>query len=230
MSRVLHLRAVLLDAGGTLIREREPRRALYAAAAAEEGRPLEPGAMGILMERAHGALPRVVDGHFRYSQGWFGRFIERIFGGDLGLDRAAVARVRSRLLERFADPAGFVALPGSRELLAAQRRRGRAICVVSNWSEALPGIVSGLGLEVDHVVVSAIERCEKPEPEIFRRALARAGAAPHQALHAGNDGARDVNGAHAAGILGVLVGAPEDGMESVEDLRGLARWIEERAP
>src|SRR5207247_11299986 len=63
----------------------------------------------------------------------------------------------------------------------------------------------GLSRRVDFVLASAIERAEKPDREMFERALARAGARPEEALHAGDDLEKDVLGARRAGLSSVLV-------------------------
>jgi REG-2-like HAD superfamily hydrolase len=226
------LAAVLLDAGGTLISERESRAALYAREAEAAGLEVSERRMTELMAEAHAALPRELDGHFRYSTGWFGAFIRRVFVDGLGLDPRALPGVRSALFTRFADSATFRVAPGARELTRALRARGLKLAVVSNWSEALPGLLQGLGLadQLDLVTVSSLEGCEKPQPEIFLRTLARLGVEPRQTLHAGNDIERDVQGASAAGILGVLVGPPAPGCASVPHLTDLQRRIEESLP
>jgi FMN phosphatase YigB (HAD superfamily) len=194
-----------------------------------------------LMAKTAASLPRECGGHFRYSEGWFRPFIERLFQGELGLDGARLEGLTAELLERFRDPATFRLYPHALELLdglrgGGLRGRGLAVGIVSNWSEALPGILEALGVleRVDFCLVSAIERAEKPEPEIFRRALERAASEPGEALHAGNDVSLDVRGALASGILPVLVdhghraGGPR-GVARVGSLRELEDWILERA-
>lgn len=230
------LAAVLLDAGGTLLRERRSRAALYAEVARAAGLAMDEERMSAWMYRTHAELPRSLDGHFRYSRAWFAAFIRRIFVDGLGLPPGALGGVRQALFERFSDPASFTLLPGAAELVAGLAARGLRVGVVSNWSEALPGLLEGLGLarHLDFVVVSALESCEKPEPEIFERALARAGVPAARALHAGDDFGRDVQGARAAGILPVLVGPaalpPGESCERVDDLWALARRIGETRP
>lgn len=224
------LSAVFLDAGGTLLRERVPRAELYARAAREAGLRVDAGRMGSEMARAHDELPRWVDGHFRYSQGWFRAYIRRVLVDGLGLPRERLAGVQAALLERFADPATFELLPGALELVDALRARGLVVAVVSNWSEALPGLLEGLGLtaRLDFALVSALEGCEKPDAELFRRALARARVPAGRALHAGDDPERDVQGARGAGILAALVAPPGRevaGTPRFDDLHGLRRHL-----
>lgn len=201
------LRAVFLDAGGTLLHEDPPRHAIYAEAARRRGLAVDDARMKAAMWRAHERLPRELGPHFRYSRGWFEAFIEDVFVAQLGLAPSALADVRRELFARFEDAATFRLFPGAAASIAALRAAGLKVGVVSNWSEALPGVLAGLGLarELDFLLVSAVERCEKPEPAIFRRALELAGANPDEAAHVGDDLERDVRGAQALGILTVWV-------------------------
>lgn len=234
MASTLALRAVFLDAGGTLLHEEPDRAEIYRQAAAAEGFEVPHDEMLRRMRAAHAELPRELGSRFRYSEGWFSHLIEHVFARGLGLDPRRLSAVERRLFERFADPATFRLHEGARELVAGLKARGIVVGVISNWSERLPGILEGLGLarELDFVLSSSLERCEKPEPEIFRRALERARVAPEQAVHAGDDLERDVQGARAAGILPVLIdwtGACADAdCARVADLIELRRWIEER--
>jgi len=227
-----HLAAVFLDAGGTLLTESPPRVEIYREAAARRGIDVSAPYLRDLMYRTHAELPRSAGEHFRYSQGWFRTFIARIFRDHLGLPSRELGALENELFTRFADPRTFRLFPGAIELAHDLRARGLVVGVVSNWSETLPGVLDGLGLgrELDFVLVSSLERCEKPEPEFFRRALARAGVEASRALHAGNDRERDVQGARAVGILPVLVldepNAPaDDGTARVGDLIELKQWI-----
>jgi putative hydrolase of the HAD superfamily len=230
------LSAVFLDAGGTLLRERASRASLYAAAAREAGLDVGEAQMRDLMYRTHAELDRSEGGHFRYTRGWFELYIARVFCRGLGLAPAGLPGVVEALFARFGDPATFRLLPGARELVEGLRGRGLKVGVISNWSEALPGLLAGLGLtpHLDCVVVSALEGCEKPEPRIFELALARAGVPAAEALHAGDDPLKDVQGARAAGILPVLVGPATPpaaaGCARVPDLFALERMILEALP
>jgi putative hydrolase of the HAD superfamily len=84
---------------------------------------------------------------------------------------------------------------------------GLKIGVISNWSARLPRLLTELGIaeRVDFVLCSAIERVEKPDPQIFERALAQAGVRADEAVHAGDDFEKDVLGAQRVGLRAVLV-------------------------
>lgn len=230
------LAAVFLDAGGTLLCEVPTRAAIYAEAARARGIEIDEPAMRGLMYRTHAALPQRAGGHFRYTESWFAHFIERIYVGELRLAPERLAGLRDELIARFADPRTFRLFPGAHELVRDLHARGLVVGVISNWSERLPALLAQLGLaaELDFVLASAIEQCEKPEPEIFLRALARAGVDASRALHAGDGLTRDVHGARALGILPLLVDrsgrAANVDFPRVRDLFELRRWIVERLP
>lgn len=230
----MELRTVLLDAGGTLLTEEPAREVIYAEVAAAHGVPVAPAAMRLSMHRMLRTLPRTLDGHFRYTEGWFRRFIAGIFGDELGLGREAVDAATADLFRRFADPRTFRLHGGALELVRGARERGARVGVVSNWSERLPELLAGLGVApwLDAVVVSAVEGVEKPDRAIFERALGRLGAEPATTVHAGDRMEEDVRGAGSAGILAVLVDrAGRHGDCSVPRVAGLPeldRWIQER--
>jgi putative hydrolase of the HAD superfamily len=90
---------------------------------------------------------------------------------------------------------------------------------------------TGLDALVDGAISSAEAGARKPDPAIFRRALALAGGGDdgqRPALHAGDSLELDVAGARAAGLDAVLVargGAPAGvpaGVAVLDSLAGLA--------
>lgn len=119
------------------------------------------------------------------------------------------------------DPGGVRPVPGARTALDRLRRRGIAIGVVSNQS----GVARGLMSTADVAAVNArVEKllgpfgtwqvcphgvedgcaCRKPAPGLVLAAAAALGADPRSAVVVGDIGS-DVEAAHAAGAVGVLV-------------------------
>lgn len=222
--------ALLLDAGGTLIEERSSRPELYARAARRHGLYVESKRAARAMEAAHAALPQRLGEHFRYSRGWFERFLSHVFVRELGLDAQRLPPLAGELFAVFADPATYRAMPGALELCDDLRARGVRLAVISNWSPALHGLLAGLGLaaRLEFALVSAEERLEKPDPALFARALARLELAPQRAAHLGNDPERDAAGARAAGIEPLLLGPTRPGCASFPDLGAVRRALLER--
>ena len=96
---------------------------------------------------------------------------------------------------------------GLPESLARLREAGLTIVVVSNSDGSIERKLRDAGLRalLDDVVDSALVGAEKPDPAIFRHALARSGSAPQRTLHAGDLHAIDVLGAQRAGLHAVLL-------------------------
>ncbi len=227
------IRAVSLDFGGTLGFERPSRSAIYAEAARKLGLSVTDAEMGALMKRAHQELPQRIDGAFRYTDPWFRRFIERIFHNLLELPAGDLPAVTEQLFHRFQDPATYRLFPGVHELLRRLGSAGLVVGVISNWSGHLPRLLVGLELAeyFDFVVCSALEGVEKPDPAIFELAAERAGVAPDELLHAGNDAVIDGAAAQAGARVVIVnqLGRAAGELLVVRDLEQLAGTILEQA-
>ena len=79
----------------------------------------------------------------------------------------------------------------------------------------------GLTREVEFLMVSSLEGVAKPDPTIFERALARAGVAPHEALHVGDSLREDYLGARAAGLSALLLERHGPGPQGISTIRSL---------
>lgn len=99
-------------------------------------------------------------------------------------------------------------MPGIQEMLADLRARGIRTGVISNlgWSgEALTDRLHRLlpEHEFEFVIASSDVAVRKPNPLIFRAALAKAGLSPEEVWFCGDQIEADVFGAQAAGIFPV---------------------------
>jgi putative hydrolase of the HAD superfamily len=198
------VRAVLLDALGTLV-ELEPPAPRLQAELAARGVEVSPAEAG--------AALRAEIGYYRAHH-------------DEAVDAAALDDLRDRCTEvlRAALPARARALTDLRAVLLASlrfrayddaapalralRAAGVRLVVVSNWDVSLHEALAATGLAplVDAAISSAEARSSKPDGTIFARALALAGdPAPGEVVHVGDSVQYDVAGARAAGLRAVLV-------------------------
>jgi putative hydrolase of the HAD superfamily len=195
--------AVLLDAFGTLVTFDDPaprlRAEVLARTGADVGAEAARVAMGaeIAYYRDHheeGVDADAVAGLRRRC----GAVVAASLGGAVGEEQATEALLAA------IEWRAFVEVPG---VLGSLRARGIRLAVVSNWDTALPEVLSRLGLLpfFAAVLASAPERCSKPAPEIFARALARLGVRPEETVHVGDSEEHDVAGARAAGVEPVLL-------------------------
>jgi putative hydrolase of the HAD superfamily len=84
---------------------------------------------------------------------------------------------------------------------------GYRLGLISNFEEWLEEML--VELEVGHLfdvsIISGSEGMEKPDPEIYRRALTKAGVEASAAVHVGDSPANDITPAVEVGITAVLL-------------------------
>ncbi len=205
------LRAVTLDAGGTLFAVAEPVGRTYARIAAAHGIRVDADELELAFEGAFataaplafpGASPTRLADHER---AWWYAVVRQAFGP--AAVHAAFDTCCAELFTHYGSALAWRVFPDVPGALAALRGRGLGLAVVSNFDGRLSGILAGLELTalIDVVVYSTRVGAAKPDPAIFRHALARLGVAPAEALHAGDGVVADVEGARAAGLGAVLV-------------------------
>jgi putative hydrolase of the HAD superfamily len=197
-------RAVLLDALGTLVHFEPPAPLLRAALRERLG-----------IEVSEEAAAQAIRDEIAYYRAHLheGRDADSL--ADLRRRSADAMRpalaVDADLTEVLHAALRFHAYPDAAPALEALRARGLAIVVVSNWDHSLHERLAETGLAplVDGAIASAELGHAKPDRAIFDRALELAGAAPEEALHAGDSPREDVEGALAAGLRAVLVARGE---------------------
>jgi len=189
-------RAVLFDAGGTLVFIHGGRVAETAARRGVRVRPEAIEAADPAVRRAldRAPAPRGSDDRSRGGD-YFGRLLRA--AGAEGPVEAAVEELnqehgRSNLWSR--TPPDVVA--------ALDRLRGTRLAVVSNSNGTVRELLRRIGLadRFELIIDSEEESVEKPDPAIFRIALDRMGVAAGEAVYVGDTYHFDVVGARAAGV------------------------------
>jgi HAD superfamily hydrolase (TIGR01509 family) len=128
----------------------------------------------------------------------------------LGLDDAASAELYEETWTRFSLD------PRVADYVAGLRPRYRVASLSNSWSGARRGCVDRFDLErlVDLMVFSAEEGVAKPDPEIYRRTLARLGVEADEAVFV-DDTEANLLGAARFGLVTVHVTTPEELLERV---------------
>jgi len=139
---------------------------------------------------------------------------------------AAAALGPARLTEVVMASFAFRAFPDAEPELAALREAGVPCVVCSNWDVSLHDVLRDAGLApyLAGVVTSAELGVAKPDPAPFRAALALAGEGidPAAVLHAGDSIDEDVRGAQAAGVRPVLIDRDGEAAARPDALVGVA--------
>jgi len=209
------IRAILLDAAGTLILPSEPVADVYARHFAAAGWPVEAG-------RLSGAFRSAFEdaGDPPYPDFPEGDLAERAWWRTVVVATARHAGVEMRgdlleqcytgLFEHYASGDAWTVFPEVRPQLARWRAGGFRLAVVSNFDRRLHRILDELGLApfFDSIVCSADARARKPAPTIFRHALERLDVSPAEAVHLGDCPVADGGGAAGLEIAGFVLKRP----------------------
>ena len=206
-SSALDVDAVLFDAGGTLLRL---DYAFMRACAQRRNHAIDDAALA----RGEAVVRREIDRREAQTGGTRERDADRValyFGAVLesaGVASAAAAAAAEEIAAEHSRANMWrVAIPGAAEVLTALRARGFRVGVVSNADGRVAALLEAAGLapHLETIVDSHLEGVEKPDPEIFRRALARLTVPAARAAYVGDIFAIDVLGARAAGLSAILI-------------------------
>ena len=209
------VRAVFVDAAGTLLQPREPVGVTYARASRSHGHDADPAEVEVRFRhalRTRRATRQAGDGRAFWSG---------VVRDSLGTDDPALFE---SLYAHYATPRAWWIDVDALHALTTLARRGIRLGIVSNWDTRLRLLYHRMALErlFSVLACSAELEVEKPDPWIFVHACRLAGVSPHEAVHLGDDPDADVDGATAAGLTGLL-------HDDDEDWRGLPGRIERLA-
>jgi putative hydrolase of the HAD superfamily len=229
----MSVRAVLFDAGETLLHPAPSFPELFAEVLADAGHTRSPeeviDASATVFHRFSEAAR---DGELwttspeRSARFWrevYGRMLERLsLPGQDGL--------REQLYATFTDLGNYELFDDVVPALDALPER-LLLGVVSNFEAWLDDLLHALGVHdrFPILVISGIEGVEKPDPAIYRRALDRAGVDAVDAVYVGDNPEFDVVPAAAIGMTPVLIDRrgrfPAHDGARITDLRELAEVV-----
>ena len=198
-------KAIFFDAAGTLFHLSGTVGHHYALVASEVGLTLEAHQLDRAFYSAWKKMPSraAIDGpRENDDKGWWRELV------DLVLDEAA--RSLSELdrdnffeiaYEHFAESGVWELYPEVPDVLKQLRPRFQ-LAVISNFDGRLRFILQHLGISkfFTHVFISSEVGADKPDPEIYRRALKLIGLKSNEVLHVGDDPERDWEATSAAGL------------------------------
>lgn len=227
------LRAVLLDAGGTLI---HPDRPFILGILADEGVEADDDAFVDAHREALAAVGDMLRSDDPGTDMERGRvYFTRLLGG-LQCPLERMEAVAGRIRARHEEGRLWTWIePGTRETLEAMRDAGLRLAVISNADGRVADYLEAAGLAdlFEFILDSAVVGIEKPDRRIFDLAVDRLGLEPHELIYVGDTYEVDVQGARRAGIRAVLLAESErDGVECIPRIHdlpavlGLARALD----
>ncbi|PZR75671.1 MAG: hypothetical protein DLM73_04600 [Chthoniobacterales bacterium] len=199
------LKAIFFDAAGTLLHLNGSVGRHYAVVGGELGLNLDAAELGRAFAAAWKSMPlrAAIEGpRENDDKDWWRQLVEVIL-----IDVAPSLEELDRdnffeiAYEHFAEAGVWELYPEVVEILENLRTHFQ-LAVVSNFDGRLRMILEQLGVSkfFAHLFISSEIGADKPDPEIFRRALRLADLQPDEVLHIGDDRERDWAAARSAGL------------------------------
>jgi putative hydrolase of the HAD superfamily len=199
------IKAIFFDAVGTLFHLTKTVGDHYALVGREVGLDLNAQKLDSAFISAWSKMPRreaIAGPRDDDDKEWWRELVELIFA-----DVAPVVNELDRdnffeiAYEHFAEAGVWQLYPDVMEVLETLHPRFR-LAVVSNFDGRLRMILEQLGISkfFSHVFVSSEIGADKPDPEIFRRAVGFMNLNANEVLHIGDDPERDWRAGEQAGL------------------------------
>jgi putative hydrolase of the HAD superfamily len=214
------IRAILFDAAGTLFHLTKTVGDHYAYVGREVGLDLDAHKLDSAFHAAWKQMPRrpAIDGPRKNDdKGWWrellGHVFDQVAPSFSEFDRDNFFEVA---YEHFAEAGVWKLYPDVPEVLEQLRPRFQ-LAVISNFDGRLRFILQHLGISnyFRHIFISSELGADKPDPEIFRRALKVMFLDVNEVLHVGDDPERDWKAAKEAGLLVFQLDRPKNSLRDL---------------
>jgi putative hydrolase of the HAD superfamily len=214
------LKAIFFDAVGTLFRLTKTVGDHYGYVGREVGLDLNPQNLERAFHAAWEKMPQraAIDGpRENDDKGWWRELV------DLVLEQVAPALSEfdrdnffEIAYEHFAEAGVWEIYPEVPGVLEQLRRRFQ-LAVISNFDGRLRLILQHLGVSkfFSRVFISSELGADKPDPEIYRRALKLIDRKPTEVLDVGDDPQRDWEAASAAGLSVFRLDRPKNSLRDL---------------
>jgi putative hydrolase of the HAD superfamily len=217
------IKGIFFDAAGTLFHLTKTVGDHYAYVGREVGLDLDAQQLERAFHSAWQQMPRrrAIDGRRENDdKGWWRELVGRVFDQVApslsDLDRDNFFEIA---YEHFAEPGVWQHYPEVPEVIEQLQPRFQ-LAVISNFDGRLRFILQHLGISnyLSHIFISSELGADKPDPEIFRRAIAIMHLNADEVLHVGDDPERDWKAAAAAGLLVFRLDRPRNSLRDLLNL------------
>jgi putative hydrolase of the HAD superfamily len=214
------IRAIFFDAAGTLFYLTKTVGDHYACVGRKIGLDLDPQQLDRSFHAAWKQMPRrpAINGpRENDDKGWWRELVNGVFdqvAPSLSeLDRDNFFEIA---YEHFTEAGVWKLYPEVLDVLEPLRERFH-LAVISNFDGRLRLILQNLGISkyLAPVFISSELGADKPDPEIFRRALKAMHVDANEVLHVGDDPERDWKAAKEAGLSVFQLDRPKNSLHDL---------------
>jgi putative hydrolase of the HAD superfamily len=219
-------KAIFFDAAGTLFYLPRGVGYHYALVASELGLKWDSRELDRAFNHAWNAMPRrqPIDGpRENDDKDWWRELVDLVLNEvALSLNEFDRDNFFEIVYEHFAEAGVWELYPEVLEVLENLHRRFQ-LAVISNFDGRLRMILEQLGVSkfFSHVLISSELGADKPDPEIFQRALKVTHLQANEVLHVGDDPERDWKAAASVGLSIFQLDRKERSLRDLLSILGL---------
>lgn len=211
-ARLVTVEMVFFDAGGTLLDPYPSFSELFATTCRASGYQVSPQQVADVQDRLAPHLTELVEeadlphapSLSPEASRTFWTFTYRRFLGELDIEDEAMT---NKLFETFSSFESYRLYDDVQPTLDAIRHAGFRLGLISNFDSWLEKML--IEMEVGHVfdpsVISGMVGVEKPDLEIYKIAVERAGVPAERCVHIGDSPRMDMEPAREVGITPILI-------------------------
>jgi putative hydrolase of the HAD superfamily len=215
------IKAVVFDAGGTLVRTARPVGEIYAEVGRRHGREWDAVALQKSFKEAFKKMrgnrvgPVPSDGDDR---DWWREVVRQTLGDESG--SIAFEDYFGELYPLFERPDLWHVFPDVVPVLDRLKREGCRLVVLSNWDSRLRTMLARLELApyFENLFISTECGFEKPDAAFYRLAQKALGISPGEILMVGDDPENDVAAPRRQGWQALLIERPRETLAQVLEL------------
>ena len=197
------IKAITLDAAGTLVRPHPSIGTVYADIVESHEGHAEPG---ILEERFQRIFQENVNADIPMDRTFWKKIVRKTYGDTC--PESNFEACFNDLWDAFGEGHRWALIDGVENTLHQLRRNGLQLAILSNNDSRLRQVLADKGITplFDKLFISEEIGCRKPSIEVFRHVEQTLGLKPIELLHVGDSPREDYHGARNA----VLINYPSE--------------------
>jgi len=232
------IKGIFFDAGDTLFEAKAPIGTYYSRFAARHGLDIGAETLGPRFKEAFQKAPPLAfpDASENALPGleyqWWRRLVGHVFSG---IDFPHFDLFFDELYAFFESESAWQLFPETKSVLAALKKSGFTLGIISNFDSRLVTICRHLGIHdfFDVIVFSSQSAVAKPAPGIFKHSLKKTGLSPSESVHVGDHFENDVTGPQAVGIKALFLNrkglnGTYKAHRSIRNLHGIHAFLKKR--
>lgn len=203
-------KGIFFDAGDTLFEVNESVGAQYSRFAKKYGIDVDPALLNgrfkeVFKESPPLAFPGLSGAALKKGEKeWWYQIVRSVF------DEIRFPKFDALFEEIFLFFRGgeaWLLFPDTKATLDRLSKEGHPLGIISNFDSRIDEVCEALGIRryFQTVTISSREGVAKPSPEIFKRALKKAGLRPEESMYIGDSPHHDIQGAREIGMKVLLL-------------------------